>query len=197
MNAARALRTGLFGLLGAASLLAANEAFAQASSVGQWTRSQALPFAPVHNVYLPSQKVMLWAPGGGHTLWDPVTGQVSLLPGAGYDQFCSGHTVLPDGRVLLAGGHIVNDVGLPRAAVYDPATNSWSAAPDMNAGRWYPTLTTLPNGDALVVSGSLDLTVGVNTQPQVYQPATNSWRSLTGAQLGQDYYPRMLSLIHI
>ena len=26
----------------------------------------------------------------------------------------------------------------------------------MNAGRWYPTVTTLPNGDALVVSGSMD-----------------------------------------
>ncbi|TFZ02667.1 DUF1929 domain-containing protein [Ramlibacter henchirensis] len=192
MNAARALRTGLFGLLGVASLLGAHESFAQASSVGQWTRSQALPFAPVHNVYLPNQKVMLWAPGGGHTLWDPVTGQVSNLPGAGFDLFCSGHALLPDGRVLVAGGHIENDIGLPRAAIYNPATNSWSPAPNMNAGRWYPTVTTLPNGDALVVSGSVDLTVGVNTLPQVYQLSTNSWRSLTGAHLSQSYYPRMV-----
>ena len=191
MSSLRALRTGLFGLLGAASLLGPQPSLAQASAVGQWTRSQALPFAPVHNVYLPNNKVMLWAPGSSHALWDPVTGQVSTLPGAGFDLFCTGHTLLPDGRVLVAGGHIANDVGLPRAALYNPATNSWSPAPDMNAGRWYPTVTTLPNGDALVVGGGVDLTVGVNTLPQVYQAATNSWRSLTGAQLSQEYYPMM------
>ena len=191
MSAAHALRTGLLGLLGAASLLASEPSFAQASSVGQWTASQALPFAPVHNVYLPNLKAMLWAPGGGRTLWDPVTGQVSALADAGFDQFCSGHVLLSDGRVMVAGGHISNDVGLPRAAVYNPATNTWTPAPNMNAGRWYPTVTTLPNGDALVVSGSIDTTVGVNTLPQVYQAATNTWRSLTSAQIGQAYYPRM------
>ena len=61
----------------------------------------------------------------------------------------------------------------------------------MNAGRWYPTVTTLANGDALVVSGSIDTTVGVNPLPQVYQAASNTWRSLTSAQLSMDLYPRM------
>jgi hypothetical protein len=61
----------------------------------------------------------------------------------------------------------------------------------MNAGRWYPTVTTLANGDALVVSGDVDNTVGVNTEPQVYQTATNTWRSLTSAHLSLDLYPTM------
>ena len=30
----------------------------------------------------------------------------------------------------------------------------------MNAGRWYPTTTTLPNGDVLVLSGDIDTTTG-------------------------------------
>ena len=65
------------------------------------------------------------------------------------------------------------------------------ACPTSNAGRWYPTVTTLPNGDALVVSGGRDTTVGVNLLPQVYQTATNSWRGLTSALLNLPYYPQM------
>ena len=85
--------------------------------------------------------------------------------------FCTGHAFLADGRLFVAGGHIQNGVGLPRASLYNPFSNTWAAAPDMNAGRWYPTVTTLANGDALVVSGSIDTTVGGNTLPQVYQAA--------------------------
>ena len=93
--------------------------------------------------------------------------------------------------MLIAGGHIADFVGLAKTSIYNPATNSWTAVPDMNAGRWYPTLTTLPNGDVLVVSGQIDISVGVNPLPQVYQTATNTWRNLTGAQLNQALYPMM------
>jgi hypothetical protein len=61
----------------------------------------------------------------------------------------------------------------------------------MNAGRWYPTNTTLTNGDVLVVSGQIDTTVGVDALPQVFSMATGAWRDLTGAQLTLDLYPRM------
>jgi len=38
----------------------------------------------------------------------------------------------------------------------------------MNAGRWYPTVTTLANGDVVAGSGGIDRTVGVNALPQVF-----------------------------
>ena len=59
----------------------------------------------------------------------------------------------------------------------------------MNAGRWYPTVTVLANGDVLVVSGSIDNTLGVNKMPQVWEVGTGTtgtWRSLTSAQEGID-----------
>ena len=124
-------------------------------------------------------------------VWDPISGQTTSVPNPGYDLFCLGHSYLPDGRILMVGGHIADYVGLAKTSIYDPATNSWSSVPDMNAGRWYPTVTTLPNGETLVVSGQMDTTVGVNPLPQVYQPATNSWRDLTSAQLTQPLYPMM------
>ena len=177
-------------------LLGPAPARAQADQVGRWDTLTALPFFPVHDHLLPNGKVMIWPGDGGISgndprLWDPATQSLTPLAPPGYDVFCSGHAFLADGRLFVAGGHIQNGVGLAKGSVYDPFTNTWTAAPDMNAGRWYPTVTTLPNGDALVISGSIDNTVGNNTLPQVYQVATGTWRSLTSAQIGMDLYPMM------
>jgi hypothetical protein len=164
---------------------------------GLWETLTTLPFFPVHNHLLPGGKVMIWPGDGGISgndprLWNPADPSVvTALAKPQYDVFCSGHSFLADGRLFVAGGHIQNGVGLPKASLYNPFLNTWAAAPDMNAGRWYPTVTTLANGDALVVSGSIDNTVGVNTLPQVYATATGTWRSLTSAQLGLELYPMM------
>jgi hypothetical protein len=47
----------------------------------------------------------------------------------------------------------------------------------MIAGRWYPTNTTLSNGEVLVVTGETG--AGHNTTPQVWQTASGTWRSLS------------------
>jgi hypothetical protein len=101
------------------------------------------------------------------------------------------HTFLADGRLLVTGGHSTNFVGLSKASTYNPFTGAWTALPDMNAGRWYPTNTALANGDVLVVSGSISTSEGVNTLPQVFQAATSTWRNLTNAMLSLDLYPMM------
>jgi len=168
----------------------------QADQTGQWDTLDTLPFFPIHDHLLPDGKVMIWPSGAGTSgsdarLWDPANQSLTPLAKPAHDIFCSGHAYLADGRLFVAGGHIQNGVGLPRATFYDPFTNAWTGAPDMNAGRWYPTVTTLANGDALVVSGKIDNTVGVNTLPQVYQAETGTWRDLSSAVLGQALYPMM------
>ena len=60
----------------------------------------------------------------------------------------------------------------------------------MNNARWYPTSTTLPNGDALVISGYINSGT-VNVEPQVWQTATASWRNLSTAHLALPFYPFM------
>ena len=181
-------------LLGASSFLSPGVANAQADVTGQWTKLQTLKMSPIHMHLLPNNgKIMMWGrPGNQEYSWDPITQAFADLAGVPYDIFCAGHAYLGDGRLFVAGGHIADYVGVSNASAYNPVTNSWSNAPNMNAGRWYPTVTTLANGDALVVSGQVDTTTsGINTLPQVYQAATNSWRSLTGAQLSQPLYPMM------
>jgi hypothetical protein len=161
------------------------------SIVGQWSPVQTLPIVAVHAHLLPTGKVLFYPYTDEPYLWDPVTATITPAALSGYNIFCTGHTFLADGRLLVAGGHISNNVGEPKAAIYDPVTNSWTRLPDMNAGRWYPSNTTLANGDVLVVSGDQDTTVGVNPLPQVWQTASNTWRNLTNAQLSLYLYPSM------
>jgi hypothetical protein len=161
--------------------------------VGRWSSAPNLPFYPVHVNALPTGGVMLWSDDNSseHRLWRPATQSTTLLAHPGFEVYCSGHSFLPDGRLLVAGGHVQNNVGLPNASIYDPYMNAWTSLPDMNAGRWYPTNTTLANGDILVVSGSIDLTMGINPLPQVFELETGAWRDLTNATLSLDLYPRM------
>ena len=168
---------------------------------GRWSAAPQLPWFPTAAHMLPTGQVLIYSgdpegippgvPGTTQRLWNPSSGTTTSIPGSGYDVFCSGHSFLADGRLLIAGGHTENFVGLRSASTYDPFANTWTRLPDMNAGRWYPTSTTLANGDALVVSGSIDNTVGVNRLPQVFQAASGTWRDLTTALLGLEIYPQM------
>jgi len=175
-----------------AGLFTAVAAQAGPSAVGRWSSVPNLPIHPVHVNVLPTGRMLFWSDDAGDPwLWNPVTQSATLLAGPGFDVFCSGHSFLADGRLLIAGGHVQNNIGLPNATIYNPGTKTWTSLPDMNAGRWYPTNTTLANGDVLVVSGSIDLSTGTNSLPQVFQIETGAWRDLTSAVLSLDLYPRM------
>lgn len=161
---------------------------AQPSVVGQWGTTQTFPFVSVHTCLLPNNKVIFWDYSGNTRIWDPVTTAITTPAQPGRNTFCSGNSFFADGKLFVPGGHIQNNVGLASASFYDPVANTWTAAPNMNAGRWYPSSTTLANGDILVTSG--DDNHAVNDLPQVYQVGNNTWRDLTSARLGLPLYPR-------
>ena len=192
------IRWGRFAWVGVVALcLSVSTAVAQPSVVGEFSLVQPLPFFPVHLAVVPPHgKVMIWPgdlgiSGNDPRLWDPATGTTSLLAKPGYDLFCAGHSFLANGHLFVTGGHIQNNRGLPNASIYDPFADAWTPVPDMNAGRWYPTNTTLPNGDVLVLSGSISGAEGVNKLPQVFEVGSGTWRDLTNAQLALALYPRM------
>jgi hypothetical protein len=174
---------------------------------GQWGPLINWQTVPIHMHLLPTGKVMFWdrhddaqnQGWDGHPwVWDPTTQSFTMLPHLDYDIFCSGHTFMADGRLIVMGGHhMANDVGENTVSVYDPSANSWTTLPNMNAGRWYPTTTTLANGDILVLAGTKNGYGDVNLIPQVWQTSSRTWRSLTTAQqqgnypTWPDYYPYM------
>ena len=145
------------GLLVAGHLIVVSSASAQdPATVGQFSSVTTWPYIATHAHVLPTGKVLWWPPfadGDNPTLWDPSTNTNTAATQAGANIFCSGHAFLPNGQLLVAGGHVGNWMGLPNAYMYNPLNNTWTRLPDMNNGRWYPTNTTLPNGDMLVISG--------------------------------------------
>jgi len=166
-----------------------------AQTGGTWSAVETLPYIPVHTSVLPDGKVFFYsyyADSLHPQIWDPATNTTTAVAPAPYELFCSGLTGMADGRVFITGGHIADYTGYAHAQIYDPERNTFTATPDMNAGRWYPTNTVLPNGDILVVSGDMTSNTTPNPLPQVYQVSSNTWRNLTSAQLQMPLYPVML-----
>jgi hypothetical protein len=168
------------------------------SVLGQWGPVDPLPIVPIHSTYLANGKILSWDrnwQGVDYTnpqLLDPATMTMTPTPHPGVEIFCSGHAVLADGKVFVAGGHLNADsYGRDCAFTYDPVANQWTPLPAMNAGRWYPSVCTLANGDPLVISGAITPTLGINTVPQVYQLATGTWRNLSTATRTMYTYPML------
>ena len=182
-------------LLVVAHMIAVSSASAQdPATVGQFSSVMTWPRVAVHAHLLPTGKVLYWAAYGAGPypqLWNPSTNTNTGATQPEANPFCSGNAFLPNGQLLIAGGHLDTWVGLRTAYTYNPLNDTWTRLPDMNNGRWYPTSTTLPNGDVLVISGWTDTTVGVNVEPQIWQSATASWRYLTTAHLALPFYPYM------
>jgi galactose oxidase len=156
------------------------------ATAGEWTAPFAWPVVAVHLQLLPSRKVLSWGREGVPQLWDPETGGFTPLPVAS-DLFCAGHTFLPDGRLLVAGGHISDDHGLPDANLFDPSTQSWTSVAPMAHGRWYPTLTMLSDGRVVALSGG-DQDGKLVVEPELW--SGDAWSSLPGAARELPYYPR-------
>jgi len=158
----------------------------QPQDVGEWSILRPAPIVQLQLHLLTNGKVLSWGHAGDPQVWDPVTRTFTAVPSPSL-LFCAGHDFLPDGRLLVAGGHITDGHGLPNTNLFDPATNTWQALPRMAKGRWYPTNTTLPDGEVLTVSGldSDQVTVSV---PEVWNGT--GWRQLTGASLELPLYPR-------
>jgi galactose oxidase-like protein len=157
------------------------------ASVGQWSSSVfPAPIVQLHVHLLPDGTVLSWGRVGDPQVWNPATGVFTPVPSPAW-LFCAGHNFLPDGRLLVAGGHISDDHGLPATTLFDATTRSWQVGPPMARGRWYPTNTTLPDGQVLTLAGT-DESGAVVPIPEVWNGS--SWRQLTTASMDLPYYPR-------
>ena len=156
------------------------------ATVGEWSPSFSWPAVAVHLHLLPNGRVLSWGKIGAPTLWDPTTGDFAVVPSTTM-LFCSGHSFLADGRLLVTGGHLSDERGLPDANIFDAASATWTSVQPMHWGRWYPTSTTLPDGEVVTLAGRDQDGVEVDT-PEVW--TGNSWHPLTGAARALPYYPR-------
>jgi Domain of unknown function (DUF1929) len=162
--------------------------------VGQWGPVVNWPVVAIFTSLLPNGKVLAYDSASDHlsdpdesftraTVWDPATGsQTNVRVNTGYNIFCSGLAHLVNGTVFVAGGNKDPQFdGIVQTHLFDPTTNTWSLGPNMAAGRWYPSVTPMSNGEMLITSGGPDV-------PEVRR-TDGSLRSLSSAALGLPLYP--------
>jgi hypothetical protein len=101
-------------------------------------------------------------------LYDPVTRMWTLTGAMTTPLAYHTATLLPNGKVLAAGG----GSGISSAELYDPTTGAWTATGDMIGERDYHTATLLPNGKVLVTGGFLTSEL---SSTELYDPTSGTW----------------------
>lgn len=100
--------------------------------------------------------------------------------------------LLKSGAVLVVDG----DPYTPRAALYNPATDSWTQTPAPSTGRYGATATLLADGRVLVVGGTvLDTATGHSrflSSVEIYDPAANAWSTAAAMPAAREYHAAVL-----
>jgi PKD repeat protein len=171
---------------GASAISASAAVSGSEETAGSWSAPFSWPVVGLHLILLPNGKVLSWGHFGTPQVWDPGDGSFTAVPSPAL-LFCAGHSLLQDGRVLTAGGHITDDHGLPDITLFSAGSQSWSRSASMRRGRWYPTNTTLSNGDVVILAGRDEAGTEV-AEPEVW--TSGSVRLLSTASRVLPYYPR-------
>jgi hypothetical protein len=161
------------------------------ASTGKWgPLVSGWDIVPLHMHLLPTGKILAWGRQDQPRVWDPESGTFTTVA-ADAMLFCSGHALMPDGRLMVSGGHLDDDKGLAVTHFFTPSGDlgNWNNAGGalMAKGRWYPTVTVLPDGRVVTVAGR-DATSTVVSIPEVWNGS--SWVQLTNASKSFPYYPR-------
>ncbi|PYN76960.1 MAG: hypothetical protein DMD96_24525 [Candidatus Rokuibacteriota bacterium] len=166
------------------------------AQVGQWSATSTWPLVAVHAVLLANGQILMWdgaSQNGAAFVWNPTTNVFTAVPPPS-NIFCAGQCRLADGRVLVAGGHIENFIGLRDANMFNPVTRTWLSLPSMAYPRWYPTAVVLPDGRALVMAGDTTCEGCTADVPEIYDPVSNTWSQFPAAAISFPEYPHLYVL---
>ena len=185
----------LLGLVGAGTFTLEPLALAQVNPSWIATGSLNITRSDHTATLLANGKVLVVGGYGGNRplnnpelsaeLYDPVTGSWSVTGGLGMPRRGHTATLLPNGKVLVAGGapSLGSDPSLNSAELYDPNTGQWSPTGNLNTGRSGHTATLLQDGKVLVAggfsgggtNGNCPCFFFVTNSAEIYDPATGVW----------------------
>lgn len=164
----------------------------EAHLLGTWSEVMPWPVLPIHAALLPDGQVLTWG-GGPETfedanaahdsnetdVWNPISGEHAQVWNTETELFCAGHSFLPDGRLVVPGGHQDNHFGKVDTNLFDSLKRRWFRSRDMRAPRWYASVLSLASGEVLALSGNQRGYDTENTLPEVF--TGDRWRALRGA----------------
>jgi hypothetical protein len=114
-------------------------------------------------------------------IYDPRSDRWSITAPMGAHRLGHVATLLPDGRVLVAGGQDDNGTMLKSTEIYDPTQDRWISAAPMAAARFGLVATLMADGNVLVAGGLGEEPNALNlalTSAEIYDPRTNLWVSI-------------------
>jgi WD40 repeat protein len=174
---------------------ASSELYDPASGASTATGSLNIPRYGHSAILLPDGRVLVVGgldrcnntnPLASAELYDPASGTWTVTGSLSIARRRSTATLLPDGKVLVAGGDDGATV-LSSAELYDPASGAWTPTGSLITARSYHSATLLPNGKVLMACGydgsntlaSAELYVGPTVSPTLLNISTRT-RVLTG-----------------
>jgi hypothetical protein len=176
-------------------VMASSELYDPATGTSTATGSLGVPRYRHRAILLPDGRVLVVGglngsnntqPLGSAELYDPASGTWTATGSLSSARRSSTATLLPNGKVLVAGGDDGTTV-LSSAELYDPASGAWTSTGSLITGRSSHSATLLPNGKVLMAGGydgsntlgSAELYVGPSASPALLNIATRM-RVLTG-----------------
>ncbi len=185
----------------AKSDLALTDALQSPADLGAWVMTGPLNAAREGHTatLLPDGRVLAIAAGGNETAspaeasieaYDAVAGTWQALTSMRPPRRNHTATLLPDGRVLIAGGD--GGPGQPLVAaslLFDPATGALTATGALKTPRVQHTATLLPDGRVLVLGGG---NPGFLASAEIFDPATGAWATVGPLKKAREYHTATL-----
>ena len=145
---------------------------------GTWTATGKMVLGgPGTATLLRDGKVLVISYDDTGKVYDPDSGTWTATGKMVNPRHSHAAVLLPDGKVLVAGGHYPGDSPTDSAELYDPDTGSWTAIANMQVKREAIEGFLQPDGKVLVVGGSAR---GDPQSAEVYDPATDTWTATGG-----------------
>ena len=128
----------------------------------KWTPTESMTTPHTEAVALPDGRVLATGDAFLHTdspvseTYDPSTDEWTATEAMLQRRSNHTLTLLPDGRVLAAGGiGFIDDDYIPLSTteMFNPVTNAWSSGPELSQPRALHSATLMPDGSVLLAGG--------------------------------------------
>jgi N-acetylneuraminic acid mutarotase len=107
--------------------------------------------------------------------FNDVSNSWTTLPSMSQPRWAPTAVKLANGKVLVTGGYLWSGVqaAVSTSEIFDPVSNTWSAAAPMSMPRFHHTATVLSDGRVLVAGGERGFYLAF---AEIYDPTANAWK---------------------
>ncbi len=156
---------------------------------GRWTQAAPLPTARLSPAAVVTSSDQIWVLGGftsqGATdvveVYDPATDSWTSAPPMRQPRYGHAAALGLDGRLYVFGGQYdsqtMHEGTSATAEVYDFASHTWSALPNLPEGRYNCSAALLPDSTFILIGGMNVTRAASLANTAIFTPSTSTWSS--------------------